>query len=80
MQYDWANKRKINGILTPIKDGMILRQGGIFFIFFIIIDKTIKHKLQYFHINQINSKKYFFARGVPRRGGGQTFYFLYYQR
>ena len=26
MQYDWAHERYINGILTLIEDGMILRQ------------------------------------------------------
>jgi len=48
---------------------------GKFFIFFIIRDKTIKHKYQYLHLNQRNSTKNFFARGVPG-GGGKIFIFV----
>ena len=47
--------------------------GGDFVFLKIIREKTIKHKYQYFHINQRNSKN--ISLPGARRRGGQNLYF-----
>ena len=76
LQYQNSHINLRNSKKYFLARGVKAGRGGNIFIFFIIRDRTFKHKYNYFHINQINLYKNNFLPGA-RRGRGVNIYFFF---